>query len=128
MHIFLDSLVFRLVCLLFGCGWLFFLVFISQEKELTAGKNGELNLSFREIKGAKRAQVTIKKLDGSLVKTIEVPFEGGIIKDLYPGSYLVEARAIDQYGRTGLSSETRKIIVPEVSNLKKPTIKKLRIR
>jgi hypothetical protein len=97
------------------------------EGNLTAAADGRTELSWQKIEGAKEYMLTISNKDGKELKTLKYTTNQTALKNLMPGEYQVKLTAVDEHGRSSETGESRRLIVPDKSNLKAPTLKKIKV-
>lgn len=100
--------------------------FISKEEILKAGNDGRADLEWEKISGAKEYQLTISK-DGKELKKARYTANSTSLKNLMPGEYQLQINAQDEHGRMSEAGESRKLLVPDSSNLKAPKLKKIKV-
>jgi hypothetical protein len=100
--------------------------FSPREGDLRAEMNGKTQLQWTALEGAQEYWLTIKK-DGKELKKSKYRNPATALKNLLPGEYEVEVSATDTYGRAGATSGTRKLLVPDNSGIKAPTLKKIQV-
>lgn len=94
---------------------------------LTAQADGRTELQWEKLDGAKEYMLTISNKEGKELKTLKYTTNQTALKNLMPGEYQLRLSAVDQHGRTSEVSAPRKLIVPDKSNLKAPTLKKIKV-
>jgi hypothetical protein len=94
---------------------------------LTAQGDGRTRLQWEKIEGAKEYTLTISNNGGKELKSLKYTTNETSLKNLMPGEYQLRLTAVDQYGRSSESGTSRKLIVPDKSNLKAPTLKKIKV-
>jgi FecR-like protein len=97
------------------------------EGNLTAQADGRTELQWEKLEGAKEYVLTIANKNGKDLKTLKYTTNQTALKNLMPGEYQVKISAVDQHGRNSETSPPRKLIVPDKSNLKAPTLKKIKV-
>lgn len=97
------------------------------EGNLTAQADGRTELQWEKLEGVKEYMLTISNKDGKELKTLKYTGNSTNLKNLMPGEYQLTLTAIDQHGRTSEGATPRKLIVPDKSNLKAPTLKKIKV-
>ena len=100
--------------------------FLPLEGPLQAGGDGKSKLEWTKIDGAKEYWLTIRK-NGKELRKAKYASNTTALKNLLPGEYEVEISAVDQHGRNSEQSSPRKLIVPDKSNLRAPTLKKIKV-
>lgn len=94
---------------------------------LTAAADGRTQLQWEKIEGAKEYMLTISNASGKPLKTLKYSTNQTSLKNLMPGEYQITLSTIDEHGRTSETGMLRKLIVPDKSNLKAPTLKKIKV-
>lgn len=97
------------------------------EGPLSAKADGRTDLRWEKIDGAKEYLLIISNKDGKQLKTLKYTTTETALKNLMPGEYQLTLTAVDQHGRPSDVGETRLLIVPDKSNLKAPTLKKIKV-
>lgn len=100
--------------------------FLPMEGQLQAANDGRSQLQWESVEGAKEYWLTIKK-NGKELKKARYTSSSTALKNLLPGEYEVEISAVDQYGRNSEIAPARKLLVPDKSGLKAPTLKKIKV-
>jgi ABC-type Fe3+ transport system substrate-binding protein len=88
--------------------------------------DGKSKLEWSQVEGAKEYWLVISK-GGKELKRSKYASNSTALKNLLPGEYDVEISAVDAHGRTSESASPRKLLVPDKSNLKAPTLKKIKV-
>lgn len=96
------------------------------EGVLQAALDGRTQLEWSKIEGAKEYWLTISK-DGKQLKKSKYSSTSTSLKNLLPGEYDVQISATDSHGRESEPSSVRKLLVPDKSNVKAPTLKKIKV-
>lgn len=99
---------------------------VPEEGPLQASLDGRTQLEWRKIEGAKAYWLTIRK-NGKELKRTKYTTNNTALKNLLPGEYEVEVTALDSYGRESEQGTVRKLVVPDKSNVKAPTLKKIKV-
>lgn len=97
-----------------------------QPGQLQAQDDGTTQISWTPINGAKEYWIAIYR-NNEEIKKIKYTRTQSSLKNLLPGEYEIEMYAIDQYGRMGALSEKKKLLVPDSSSIRAPTLKKIRV-
>ncbi len=100
--------------------------FLPAEGDLQAASDGRSTLEWNPISGAKEYWLTITK-DGKELKRSKYGSNSTSIKNLLPGEYDLSLSAVDSHGRISEASAPRKLIVPDKSNVRAPTLKKIKV-
>lgn len=100
--------------------------FYPAEGPLRASMDGRTSLEWQEIDGAKDYWLTIRK-NGKEVRRSKYQNNKTALRNLLPGEYEIEIVAEDNHGRMGQASPARKLIVPDKSNVKAPTLKRIQV-
>ncbi|WP_374078669.1 hypothetical protein [Bdellovibrio bacteriovorus] len=101
-------------------------LFVPAEGPLQAAMDGRTQLEWMKVEGAKEYWLTIRK-DGKQLKRTKYTVNSTALKNLLPGEYEVEISATDNYGRASEQGPVRKLLVPDKSNVKAPTLKKIKV-
>ncbi|AFY00751.1 hypothetical protein [Bdellovibrio bacteriovorus] len=100
--------------------------FTPAEGTLQASMDGRTQLTWNPVEGAKEYWLTIRK-DGKELKRSKYMQNSTALKNLLPGEYEVELIAVDSYGRNSQAGPARKLLVPDKSNVRAPTLKKIKV-
>ncbi|MFV3410057.1 hypothetical protein [Bdellovibrio bacteriovorus] len=100
--------------------------FTPAEGTLQASMDGRTQLTWNPVEGAKEYWLTIRK-DGKELKRSKYMQNSTALKNLLPGEYEVELIAVDTYGRNSQAGPARKLLVPDKSNVRAPTLKKIKV-
>ncbi|WP_413944255.1 hypothetical protein [Bdellovibrio sp. HCB-162] len=100
--------------------------FVPAEGQLQASMDGRSQLEWSKIEGAKEYWLTISK-DGKQLKRSKYTNNTTALKNLLPGEYEVQVSATDSYGRSSEPGPVRKLLVPDKSNVRAPTLKKIKV-
>lgn len=98
----------------------------SSEEILEATLDGKTQLEWSKVEGAKEYWVTISK-DGKELKRSKYTSTTTAFKNLLPGEYEVQVSAVDAFGRSSEPGTPRKLFVSDKSNVKAPTLKKIKV-
>ncbi|KHD89421.1 MAG: hypothetical protein OM95_03385 [Bdellovibrio sp. ArHS] len=101
-------------------------LFVPTEGLLQASLDGRTQLEWTKLDGAKEYWLTIRK-DGKELKRSKYTNNMTALKNLLPGEYEIELSAMDNYGRSSEVAPARKLLVPDKSNLRAPTLKKIKV-
>lgn len=101
-------------------------LFVPAEGTLQAAMDGRTQLEWIKVEGAKEYWLTIRR-DGKQLKRTKYTANSTALKNLLPGEYEVEISATDNYGRASEQGPVRKLLVPDKSNVKAPTLKKIKV-
>lgn len=101
-------------------------MFSPSEGALQASMDGRTQLEWSRIEGAKEYWLTIRK-NGKELKKAKYTMNSTALKNLLPGEYEVEVSAVDNYGRNSEVLPARILLVPDKSNLRAPTLKKIKV-
>lgn len=96
------------------------------EGVLKSGEDGKTELKWENLVGAKEYKLTVTR-EGKELANKTYPKSSTNLKNLMPGEYELKVLAVDQYGRESEAPVVRKLIVPDKSNLKAPTLKKIKV-
>lgn len=94
--------------------------------ELQADPDGQTTLTWAPVKEAKAYIVLVKRDDKVLSDKVYYKNEARF-KNLLPGEYQIQVLSIDQQERRGPASLPRPLVVPATSNLKAPSLKKVKV-
>lgn len=96
-------------------------------RDFLAKPDGSYNLQWSPINEANNYAITIKDKDDNVVTQLNATSSNVKLSNLMPGSYSIFINAIDKYGRNGEISKKRMIQVPDKSEVKAPTLKKIKV-
>lgn len=100
--------------------------FIPETGPLQATADGRVQLKWTSVPEAAQYRLQVLK-NGQELKTANYPTASTSLKNLLPGQYQLELIAIDKYGRLSEKSESRTLLVPDLSNLKAPSLKRIKV-
>ncbi len=100
--------------------------FVPAQGVLQAGADGRSQLEWTSVDGAKEYWLTVKK-NGKELKRSKYNSNSTALRNLLPGEYDVEISAVDNYGRMSEVSPARKLLVPDKSGVRAPTLKKIKV-
>lgn len=100
--------------------------FLPADGLLQASMDGTTDLEWNKLDGAKEYWLVILK-DGKQLKRLKYVKNKTALRNLLPGEYEVEISAVDSYGRESERGTRRKLQVPDKSNLRAPTLKKIKV-
>jgi len=95
--------------------------------EFLARPDGTFILHWNAVNEASNYAILIKDKDEKTVTQVNSTIPNLKLSNLMPGLYTVEINAIDKFGRDGEKSQKRKIQVPDKSEVKAPTLKKIKV-
>ncbi|UOF02741.1 FecR domain-containing protein [Bdellovibrio reynosensis] len=96
------------------------------EGNLQAASDGKTQLEWNPVEGAKEYWLVIRK-QGKELKRSKYTNTTTSLKNLLPGEYDLELTAMDTHGRSSEVGPIRKLLVPDKSGLKAPTLKKIKV-
>lgn len=99
---------------------------IPEDGPIQATSDGRSQLEWQKIDGATEYWLTVRK-NGKELKRTKYTTNNTALKNLLPGEYEVEMTAIDSYGRASEKGSVRKLVVPDKSNVRAPTLKKIKV-
>lgn len=99
---------------------------LPEEGSIQASSDGRTQLAWRKIEGAKEYWLTVRR-GGKQIHRKQYTTNTTALKNLLPGEYELEVSATDAYGRFSEQGSVRKLIVPNKSNVKAPTLKKIKV-
>ncbi len=95
--------------------------------EIKSDARGNLSLSWKEVDGAANYLMILENDAGQVVEQRTVTRTTASITRLKPGEYQVQLKAVDTHKRPGLGSPPKKLTVPNVSDIKAPKIKSMKV-
>lgn len=99
---------------------------VPAEGNLQAAADGKTQLEWNPVEGAKEYWLVIRK-QGKELKRSKYTNTTTSLKNLLPGEYELELSAMDTHGRSSEVGPIRKLLVPDKSGLKAPTLKKIKV-
>lgn len=99
---------------------------LPEEGALQASSDGRTQIQWQAVEGAKEYWLTVRK-NGKEVKRTKYTSLNTGLRNLLPGEYELELSAMDSYGRASEQGSVRTLIVPDKSNVKAPTLKKIKV-
>lgn len=99
----------------------------NDNKDFLAQPDGSYTLQWNAITEANNYIITIKDKENKLVTQLHATSSSAKLNNLMPGSYSIEINAVDKHGRNGETSKKRMIQVPDKSEVKAPTLKKIKV-
>lgn len=96
-------------------------------QEITATGNGSAQVQWVEVKNAHQYVLITKTPSGT---TQEYKFNSlqGALNNLMPGEYKLSLRSVDKSGRVGPAGEERTLKVPDLSSMRAPKLKGVKIK
>lgn len=94
---------------------------------LKALRSGLINLNWTQVDGATEYVLEIKTATGDSVRVEKSANTKYQVSKLLPGDYKVTVRGVDKTGRRGLASSERPLVVPPVSDVSAPTMKRIKV-
>ncbi len=94
--------------------------------EFIAALDGQAQLGWSRVDGAKEYIFILMK-DGKEIQKRKLTSTSHSLKELLPGDYTARLVSVDQYGRSSMDPTTKKIVVPDKSGLKAPSLKKIKV-
>lgn len=102
--------------------------FLPETGDLQATPRGDLDLQWKATDGTRSFRVILKDTKGREIAARELPQVSTSLKNLMPGTYLIEIHAQDEYGRATEVAPPRRVLVPETSGLTAPKFKKVQVK
>ncbi len=100
--------------------------FKSKEGLIIATEDGKSTVEWEKLEEVKEYWVTLMR-DGKQIQKGKYTTQSTTFTQLMPGDYQIEIFAIDKYGRQSENHEKAKISVPNKSNIKAPSLKKIKV-
>ncbi|MGE0763690.1 MAG: FecR domain-containing protein [Bdellovibrionales bacterium] len=94
---------------------------------LKAQRNGKIELVWTNVEGAKEYYIEVKGKDGQVIREEKVMGSKHTLVKLLPGDYTIDVRGVDQAGRRGVASIARPLVVPAMSDVSAPKMKKIKV-
>ncbi|GIL18846.1 MAG: hypothetical protein BroJett040_25970 [Oligoflexia bacterium] len=95
--------------------------------DLKANNDGKLPIQWEKVDGAKEYNLSLKDSTGKELRKSKFTSTSTALVNLLPGQYQIDIAAIDQYGRESVRKPARVVVVPEMSSLKAPKLKKVKV-
>ena len=95
---------------------------------IKANRRGAVKVEWEELKGAAEYKVVLKDKSGTVVAESQVKGTSHQFSKLKPGDYQVSLYAVDSYNRVSEKARTRDLVVPNVSSVQAPKIKKIKVK
>ena len=95
---------------------------------LKSDLKGNLSFGWQEVDGAKKYLLLLETEEGQLLEQRPVERNTASLARLKPGAYQVKLKAVDGHQRPGLSGVAKKLHVPNVSNIRAPKIKSMKVK
>jgi hypothetical protein len=93
-----------------------------------ADTRGNVSFGWQEVKGADHYVMILQTPDGQVVKEQPVDRNIASVNRLKPGEYEVKLKTVDELKRPGPDSITKKIEVPDTSDIRAPKIKAMKVK
>lgn len=100
---------------------------IPSKGDLLAEKDGQFLVQWEKIEDSKKYQLLVKSAEGKTLTDTYYEKNNAKLKNLLPGKYSIQVNSIDEFGRPSLNAETRTLMVPDISRVKAPTLKKIKV-
>lgn len=94
---------------------------------LKSTRNGSVDVAWKSVEGATGYVVVLKNNTGKALKEEKLSGTRMGLSRLLPGEYVVQVRALDQGGRKGAESEARALLVPDMSDVRAPKVKTIKV-
>lgn len=101
--------------------------FLPEKGDLKADNKGDLTLTWRAPAGVRDFQLTLTGENGRPIASQKSSKTSVNLESLLPGTYRVDIKAIDQYGRPTENIKPRRVIVPKGSGLAAPKMKRIQV-
>lgn len=98
-----------------------------EEGVIRSTDDGRSELKWESVQGAKEYLLTVTNKDGKELAKRKYTTNSLNLKSLMPGEYRISIISVDQFGRNGQEGSPRTLLVPNKSNLKAPTLKKIKV-
>lgn len=95
---------------------------------LKSDNKGNLSFGWEEVEGAKDYLLILENEEGKVIEQKKVTRTTASLNRLKPGEYSVKLKAVDTFQRAGNSGEVRKLTVPNLSNIRAPKIKSMKVK
>ena len=103
-------------------------VILPETGELKASNQGQLDVRWTKIEGAKEYWLSLFDGNGKELRKAKFNGQTTSLVNLFPGQYKVNVYAVDNHGRESLKENPRTVIVPEGSGLMAPKLKKIKVK
>lgn len=101
--------------------------FFPETGNLQTGFDGNAELKWESIPGAKNYTLILSDKSGKELAKKSYRNASALLQNLMPGEYRVQLEVTDAWGRTNLQKDPRTLVVPDRSNLKAPSLKKIKV-
>jgi len=89
---------------------------------------GNLSFGWLEVDGAKNYMMVLESEEGQVLEQRIVPRNTASLSRLKPGQYSVKLKSVDNNQRPGPIGEPKKISVPNLSDIRAPKIKTMKVK
>jgi hypothetical protein len=89
---------------------------------------GNLSLGWQPVDGAKNYYLVLQTDEGQVLEQRSISRTTASFSKLKPGQYHVKVKSIDGNQRPGPDSEPRTITVPNMSDIRAPKIKTMKVK
>ncbi len=96
------------------------------QPEVVATLDGQAQVAWEKVDGAKEYVFSVLR-EGKEIQTKRMRGTDFSFRNLLPGEYQVNLTSVDNYGRISSEPSTKKIVVPDKSGLKAPSLKKIKV-
>lgn len=95
---------------------------------LKSDNKGSLSFGWEQVDGAKDYLLILENDEGKVIEQKKVQRNTASLNRLKPGEYSIKLKAIDGYQRPGNPAEPKKLSVPNLSNIRAPKIKSMKVK
>lgn len=95
--------------------------------DLNAEKDGRYSVKWDRQEQARDYLLVVKNADGKVLANKKYPSNSADLKNLLPGKYSLKVLSIDEFGRESSDAVERTLTVPDVSRVKAPKLKKIKV-
>jgi hypothetical protein len=89
---------------------------------------GNLSFSWETVSGARNYMMILESEEGQVLEQRAVPRNTASLSRLKPGQYQVKLKSVDNNQRSGPVGEAKRITVPNVSDIRAPKIKTMKVK
>lgn len=89
---------------------------------------GNLSFGWEQVDGAKNYMMVLENEEGQVLEQRAVPRNTASLSRLKPGQYSVKLKSVDNNQRPGPLGEAKKITVPNLSDIRAPKIKTMKVK
>jgi len=96
--------------------------------KLQANRRGTTSLQWRPVEKARAYLVQLKTASGAVAREEKVKGSSAVLKNLMPGEYSLNISSVDEFGRSGPMGESKPLAVPDLSDVRAPKFKGIKVQ